>query len=155
MRALACCWIMSSSSQLFSFTLLSLLLSLLSLYFSPETRGIPVGVGVAVGVWGRVDSEVLVVVDTLVTGAVGGVACSGGKEISLLVLKMVASCSRAVVCSGPKVGNGVAGLGLRKVWIRSVIAWMALSLLESRGIGATCRKNLTVSETRTLFVYGI
>ena len=60
----------------------------------------PVGVGVVLGVWHCGDFGVSVVVGTLVTGAVGGVARSGGKEISLLVLKMVASCSRAVVCSG-------------------------------------------------------
>ena len=153
--ALACCWTMPSLSVLALLQLLSSSLSLLSLYLSSETKGMSAGVGVALGVCHCGDSGVSIVMDTLVTGAVGDVASSGGKEISSLVLKMVASCSRAVVCSGPNVGNGVAGLGLRNVWIRSVIACMALSLLESYGIGATCRKNLTVSETRMSFVEGI
>ena len=94
-------------------------------------------------------------VGTLVSCAGGAVDWSGGSEMALLVLKMLASCSSATVCSDPKVGNGDAGLGLHSVWIRSVMAWMTLSLLESCGIGAVYRKILTVSEICTLFVEGM
>ena len=109
----------------------------------------------AAGVWGCVDSGVLVVVGTLISWTGGGGAGSYGSAMSSLVLKMVASCSKAVVCSGPNVGKGEAGDGFRMVWMRSVIAWMALSQLDSFSIGATCGKNSTVLAMQILPLDGM
>ena len=73
----------------------------------------------------------------------------------LLVLKISSSCSNAVVCSGPNVGNSEAGIGFQIVWIRSQMAWMALSLLDIFDIGAMCGKNLMLPAVLTPPVEGI
>ena len=71
------------------------------------------------------------------------------------VSNMSASVFRLLVCSLPKVGKGEAGAGLRIVWMRSRMAWIACSCDDIFGMSYTVGKNSTVSEYLVPLVDGM
>ena len=68
---------------------------------------------------------------------------------------MSANAVSALLVSVPKVANGVAGAGLRRMWTRSSAAAFAMSADDVAGIFTWYGKNWTVSLVRTPFVLGM
>ena len=101
-------------------------------------RGLVPGAGVGNGTLGGGTGAVTLGTDAIGCGvdAAGGVATLGAETVgfSTAVAKMRVSWRRAWSWLSPSAGNGVAGVGFRSAWVRSLAASRAASADDVFGI---------------------